>query len=451
MTNQVQLFAPLKGLIEKTRAGLTANSPMRDIAKRISSLGLNDFLEVIIYRYTGLTGGVFVLSDSMRPNASTSIMYKNTSGKQDQRHSNAMEIIGKYGRATANLTTPAIRDLFNLSRGYQTKSSIGLPERSAFRIYIRIAKRFFLPNEDGTFPYTAGEVAGIICHEIGHTIWNVTAADQILFADTTFNQAISLIKANPKVEEIKKVLDLIYKDKLYPASLKSLIEALRGMSVTDASNDYRNYCEVSVWVIMAISAYTKKSTIDRFWTKPMDRYTGANMATSVERFCDSFAGQCGYGGDLASALAKFAQTNYSPADIQRTQQTSFSDAFLTAVLNPYAESPWSGYDSVYDRMKAAIYATKQSLSSDDLTTEEKAEILAVISRGEAAYAEYTSQPYVRLRHAFFRIQTALGMIKTFSPSAFGSVLEKTFSEFHDALQVYNSGELSYFASLLETT
>ena len=450
MTNQVQLFAPLAGLIERTRKGLTRDTPMRTIAQKITSSGMDAFLDQIIQRYTGLSGAVFILSDTMNPTASTSIMYRHVRGETGTRHDNAMAILDKYGKANANLMTPSIRDLFNYSRKYQTRTVLGLPSRESFRIYIRIAKRFFIPDEDGTFPYTARETAGIICHEIGHTVWNVATADQILFGDTTFNQVVALIKSNPPVEETKKVLDLIYKDNLYPPSLKTVIEALRGMSVTDGSKDYQNFNEVAVWAVMATSAYTKKSTIDRFWYNPANRYTGANVKTSIERFCDSFAGQCGYGADLSTAFSKISTHLYSPEAIQRKMDVSYADAFLTAVLNPFDEIAWGKYDAIYDRMKDAVYATKQSLDNDALTKDQKTDILNAIHRGEMIYAEFTSRPYMQIRHTFYKIQVALGMVKTFTPSAFGSILTQTFADFHTALQTYNSGELAYLASLLET-
>ena len=450
MVNQVQLFAPLEGLIDKVRKGLTEHTPMRDITKKIETSGLNAFLEKSILRYTGLSGAVFIASDSMRPSAETSIMYYRTKDSDPTRHDNAMMIIRKYGASMANMATPAIRDLFNLTRGHQTRSVQGLPTRDSFRIYIRITKGLLVPDSLGNFRFTSREVAGIICHEIGHTVWNVTASDQILFADTTFSQSIAFIKSHPPVSEVKKILDLIYKDSLYPTPLKTTIEALRRLSVSDGDADYLNYCEIAVWVIMAVSGSTKKATIDRFWYRPADRYTGANTETAIERFCDSFSGQCGYGADLASALSKYSEYHYAPSSIQRKTGMDSAGAFLTAVLNPYDEAAWGKYDSIYDRMKDSIYATKQSLTQDDLSSEEKTQILEAISRGERIYAEYISRPYVKLRHVFFNIQSALGAIKTFSPSAFGHVLETTFSEFHDALQIYNSGEMAYYASLLET-
>lgn len=451
MSHQVELFAPLAGLITKARAHLTAESSVKDVTTAVKQSGLLDFVSDRIFEYTGMKNATLVITKSMTPDASTAMLYFMAAQKKvgEVKHRNAIGLIRTYGKAQGTMSSPLVRDLFNVARKKQTSTVSELPDLGWFQIYIRMSKGLFLPDQTGQFRYSDREVAGIICHEIGHTVWNVMSSDTIQNVDLAFHQVVETVRRHPPVSELKSILDILYKNKAYPDAFKKTIETLRSTSVEDGDPDYQNFCEVAVWLIMASSADQKQKTIDLFFRKAEDRQTGANGKTAMERFCDTYAGQCGYGADLASILLKMADYYTSPTAYEKRFSLNKMDAVLSAVLNPKEELASGNYDSLYDRLKDSIAASKQALTQDDLPPDLKAAIVRSIQESEQKYAEYKSQPYVKARNMFFRMTSALAQLKTLSLSGLASALEHTYSEFHHAVSIYNSGELSYMASLLE--
>lgn len=451
MVNQVTRMLPLAALVEKVQQSVTSASGVRDVAKAVIDTGLQEFVAQVIKEYSGLEDTQITISAGMRPDASTSLAYHRGKTESPTRYKNGVALIRKYGNQAANRSSPLVRDLFKVARGLQTVTVSALPDPKQFTVLIRMSKSMFIPNDAGVYLFTPREVSAILCHEIGHTVWNVIGSDAILLADLSFQQALQFVQKYPSVSDVKSVLDVIYQNHAYPPSLKTAIEGARALSVSDKDKGYQNFLEVSTWLIMASSSYTKKNNIDAFLFKETDRTSAGNRKTAMERFCDTFAGNCGYGGDLAKALSIMSDLTYSPQAFATRYQTDSALGFLNAILNPAEEVAYGNYDPIYERMRDSLNASKRALAQDGLSADAKDALVQSIRSGEQAYAVYTSQTYVQLRHTFSRIITALASVRGWSLTGVASLLSQTFGSLKDALSVYDSGELAYMAALLDTT
>lgn len=443
-------FALLTPMVAKARAQLDENSSVAQCDAALQAAHLSDFVTSQVKELTGMPEAVLRINRTNQPKAYTNIAYYKDPKSSEAVRAAGMKILAEYGKSTSGMKTPVVRDLFRVAGNPSALVVQKIPDPKAFKLVICLSRGLLLSKTDGVFAFTDREIAGIICHEIGHCVYAVNASMNIMAQDLAFSSAANTIRAMPPVSEVISILKIIKKDVPLQPPLQKVIDALLSAPVSDHDASYQQYVDMAVWAIMAVSANVKKDSLETWYPKLTDRERGVDTPSAVERYCDAFSATCGYGADMAAAVAKLSDGIYSPQKLALFTNRPVSSAFFIAVLNPFEEITASGYEPIYDRMKNAITATKETLADEELPKDIKEDILKSIAEGEKKYEEYCSQPYVQIRHNVSVILNAFESIRTFSIKSALFDLTKTYEDFERAIGVYRAGDLAYMASQLET-
>jgi len=266
---------------------------------------------------------------------------------------------------------------------------------------------------------TAGEIAAIAIHEIGHAVTLVEEMASFSYRTTVIRDTVRYMseKATPKdVAEITAYLEKkIAGSRSAPLMAVQAKQAIANLSRDnddeDVDRNVKSFIVFDVLVHLLISVYVNAAaqTVEPAVAgsrKISDLRNTTRNAVMYERMADEFASRNGAGGDLSTALGKLYKIQETGAIVLFAKYSAASRALYylgVAVATPFRilTPPFAALASPYESDRKRLIQIQQDLMSlfkdPDLPAEVRDDALANIQTIRSSLEQYDSNIVAGLR------------------------------------------------------
>lgn len=325
-----------------------------------------------------------------------------------------------------------------------------------FGIYVGFWR---MRNPDGSFHFSADELAAVTLHEIGHFDHWIRTMSQPIIRTLDASDLLDYVKHQPDRKMILTILSKLKTSKHLDASWSPILKTTD--KYFKSTQDYvaPEYTQaVTALETLIVAEISSRSVRDfnvlSFWGMYEKAQTPTTKLYEIdaERSADEFASRNGAYAPLASALQKMNAFNDKQSLLYVKQFMWTFPGILVSALSKFsallqisAEDIAYGYDPIIRRLELIAQTAKHAYADSDLPQDVKDDIRQQIQVTETYIRERERSPYRVLRKQIKEWKDAIGKFGRIIGSPLQSRLQGDYHRLQDANRDLGRHSLYYLA------
>lgn len=356
-------------------------------------------------------------------------------------------------KSTANMSVANVRKYFD-DKTFTINQKDFSSQYIGFGIFLNVAF-FSIKNADGSYMFTAEEVASGLLHELGHIDYLLRTEYKCKKILQDSSDIVTLVSQSPDLETIQEVLNKLNQSSRITDDWKPVLKTVTEYFGSKPNEIDPVYIEAINSLILLtsfdVSIKLNKYITDEF-LQITNRIQSDVFTVDEERSADEFSSRNGAYAALTSFLAKADNYHYSLKNPKYTFNKSFivesiihSMTYFANIFSISLDEINPNYDPTLRRMMLVVETAKHAFHDPDLDEETKTYIKDQIMEAEVYIKSFKDQKHLKIRRELNQWKKNIAAVGRVIVLPFRSRLLSDYNRLQEANRSLSRHSLYYVA------